>query len=119
MFKCCGSNQNLGCRHFPPDWPKFFHISNMLKITVTICQSYMKTSLYFVEMEASLVKLYNRKYFSRNKVTSWTTPRPNNLSLVCLYLSLYISFLLFGYFIFLFFDTQRQKALLYKSSRKD
>jgi hypothetical protein len=63
----------------------------------------MKTSLYFVEMEASLVKLYNREYFPRNKVTSWTTPRPNNLSLVCLYLSLYISFLLFGYFIFLFF----------------
>ena len=28
--------------------------------------------------------------------------RPNNLSLVCLYLSLYISFLLFGHF---FFDT--------------
>ena len=33
--------------------------------------------------------------------------RPNNLSPVCLYLSLYISFFLFG-----------QKALLYKSSRK-
>ena len=41
--------------------------------------------------------------------------RPNNLSLVCLYLSLYISFLLFGHF---FFDTLTQKALLYKSSRK-
>jgi hypothetical protein len=40
--------------------------------------------------------------------------RTNNLSLVCLYLSLYISFLLFGHF----FDTQRQKALQYKSSRK-
>ena len=25
-------------------------------------------------MEASLVKLYNRKYFPRNEVTSWTTP---------------------------------------------
>ena len=38
--------------------------------------------------------------------------RPNNLSLVCLYLSLYISFLI------LFFLKHRQKALLYKSSRK-
>jgi hypothetical protein len=27
-------------------------------------------------------------------------PRPNNLSLVCLYLSLYISFLLFGHFFY-------------------
>ena len=42
-------------------------------------------------------------------------PRPNNLSLVCLYMSLYIFFLLFGHF---FWDTLRQKALLYKSSRK-
>ena len=41
--------------------------------------------------------------------------RPNNMSLLCLYLSLYISFLLFGH-LFVFFDTQRQKALLYKSS---
>ena len=40
--------------------------------------------------------------------------RPNNLSLVCLYLSLYISFLLFGLFFSFFFDTLRQKALLYK-----
>ena len=35
---------------------------------------------------------------------------------MCLYLSLYISFLLFGHFFF--FDTRRQKAVLYKSSRK-
>jgi hypothetical protein len=42
--------------------------------------------------------------------------RPNKLSLVCLYLSLYISFLLFA--LFFLFDTQRQKALLYKSNRK-
>ena len=43
--------------------------------------------------------------------------RPNDLSLVCLYLSLYISFLLFGHFFFYFY-TLRQKVLLYKSIRK-
>ena len=41
--------------------------------------------------------------------------RPNNLSLVFLYLSLYISFLLFGHFFlffyFIFFDTQKKKTV--------
>lgn len=53
---------------------------------------------------------------------SMLATRPNNLSLVGLYLSLCISFLSFGhppYFLFFyFFLTQRQKAPLYKSSRK-
>ena len=35
--------------------------------------------------------------------------RPNNLSLVCLYLSLYISFLLFGHF---FFETQTESITI-------
>jgi hypothetical protein len=39
--------------------------------------------------------------------------RLNNMSLVCLYSSLYISFLLFGHF-FSFFFTHRQKALYIK-----
>jgi hypothetical protein len=33
------------------------------------------------------------------------TPRPNNLSLVCSYLSLYVSFLLFGHLFYIFSAT--------------
>ena len=40
---------------------------------------------------------------------SCLTTRPNNLSLVCLYLSLYISFLLFGHFFFIFMTHRDRK----------
>ena len=50
----------------------------------------------------------------------WT--RPNNLSLVCLYLSLYISFLLFGHF-FLFFwlcvSQNKELKLKFPNNKKE
>ena len=41
--------------------------------------------------------------------SSTVTIRPNNLFLVCLYLSLYISFLLFGHFFHFFFSVSKLK----------
>ena len=40
--------------------------------------------------------------------------RPNNLYLVCLYLSLYISFLLFGHFFIFFFLCQKKIVQIIK-----
>jgi hypothetical protein len=42
--------------------------------------------------------------------------RPNNLSIVCLYLSLYISILLFGHF---FFDTQLFQKKNVQNNKKE
>ena len=40
--------------------------------------------------------------------------RPNNLSFVCLYLSLYISFSIFGHFFFFFWHTENKICPNYK-----
>ena len=50
------------------------------------------------------------------------TSRPNNLSLVCLYLPLYISFLLFGHlllFIFFFLKKKKNVQIIKRKYKND
>ena len=50
---------------------------------------------------------------------SMLATRPNNLSLVCLYLSLYISFLSFGHppYFFISFDTETESTTIQKQQK--
>ena len=77
-------------------WCKATITLSLTDLATTLSYKYMYQVLYVVldlcvdEIESMLVQ--------RKQGQCWS--RPNNLTLVCLYLSLYISFLLFGHLIF-------------------